>query len=109
MCASIGQSPLMRRLYAFVLVIISLTRPVAAADSDTTVRAKKIEQEARDAYAQGQFDRAADLFDQANRLAPYPELRYNAALSWDQAGEKARAADAYEGALRLGGLDQARI
>ncbi len=100
----------MHGLHAFLAaLVLLLVCPIARADSATTQRAAQIEREARDAYAKGEYARAAGLFNRANQLAPFPELRYNAALSWDQAGEKARAADAYEGALRLGGLDQSRV
>lgn len=98
----------MRGLYACLLAL-SISGPAAASESDTTARAAKLEDEARAEYARGNYGRAATLFEQANRLAPFPELRYNAALSWDQTAEQARAADAYEGALRLGGLEPARV
>jgi hypothetical protein len=70
--------------------------------------AAAMDQEAREAFGRGEFKRAAERFEEANRLAPHAELRYNAALAWDKAGEKARAADGYEAALRQGGLDEKR-
>jgi hypothetical protein len=96
------------RAWCAIALLLVCARPVYGADPDTTQRAAQLEQDARAAYAKGDYDRAAELFDQANRLAPFAELRYNAALAWDQAGEKARAADAYEGAVRRGGLDDER-
>lgn len=70
--------------------------------------AAALEKEGRDAFSAGKFAEAGEKFDAANRLAPHAQLRFNAALAWEKAREPARAADAYEGALRQGGLDDQR-
>lgn len=97
----------MRAVYACIATLLVAAHAVAA-DPANVERARKLEDEARREFARGNHARAAELFDQANRLTPFPEFRYNIAFSWDQAGEKARAADAYESAVRLGGLDEDR-
>lgn len=70
--------------------------------------ASELDQEARKAFAEERFRDAAKLFEEANRRAPFPATQFNAALAWERAGELARAADAYELALSLDGLDAGR-
>jgi hypothetical protein len=64
--------------------------------------------EATDAYRDGRYSAAASLFEAADRLAPHPSTRYNAATAWEQAGESARAATGYEAALATETLDAGR-
>ncbi len=47
------------------------------------------------AYASGDFVRAADAFEAAYAADPQPSSLWNAARSWHRAGEKARAANLY--------------
>jgi tetratricopeptide (TPR) repeat protein len=82
--------------------------PARAAEPEAHQRAAELEKAARAEFSRESYAKAAELFERANGLAPFPELRYNAALSWDNAGDKPHAADAYESALQLGGLDPAR-
>jgi hypothetical protein len=88
---------------AFALLFTSAFRAQAEGQEQEAAR---LEGEGREAFKRGDFPLAAKHFDAANRLSPHAELRYNAALAWERAREPARAADAYEGALRQGGLDQ---
>ena len=71
--------------------------------------AKERFQRAQEAYQGGRFERAAELFEEANSLAPRAQVKYNAGIAWDHAGKPARSALAYEIALNMGGLveDQA--
>jgi hypothetical protein len=46
-------------------------------------------------YRIGDYAHAAALFDEAYRLAPHPDILWNAARSFERAGEIARAANAY--------------
>ncbi len=64
---------------------------------------------ARSAYDAGEFDAAARAFESANELVPSAAALYNAGVSWREAGEVVRAADAFERALSGGVLtpDQA--
>jgi hypothetical protein len=85
-------------------VALLVAAPGAPAAQTQEERAATLDAEARAAFGRGDFAAAAAGFDEADRLAPYTELRYNAALAWERAGERARAADGYESALRRGGL-----
>jgi len=52
------------------------------------------------AYKSKDFARAAEAFEDANRLAPHPSASWNAARAWQRAGENARAANLYARYLR---------
>jgi hypothetical protein len=97
-----------RRLFGFLILCVTVlvARPSVAETQEQ--QAAALEKEGRDAFSAGEFAAAAGKFDSANRLAPHAQLRFNAALAWEKAREPARAADAYEGALRQGGLDAQR-
>ena len=69
---------------------------------------KQSDEQARKAFERGDYEEAAHAFEQAFKSVPHPATQYNAALSWDRAGKKARAADAFEAALELSGLDEQR-
>lgn len=71
-------------------------------------KAAELDQQARAAFETGDFALAARRFQQAYEAAPHPATRYNEAWAWEQAGEPARAADAYEQALAADGLDAER-
>jgi tetratricopeptide (TPR) repeat protein len=71
-------------------------------------KAAELDQQARAAFEAGDFALAARRFRQAYEAAPHPATRYNEAWAWEQAGERARAADAYEQALAEEGLDADR-
>jgi hypothetical protein len=97
---------------SLVAALSLLAAPAAAADNNqatnSTELAKQRFQEATEAYNEGRYSAAASLFDAADRLAPHPSTRYNAATAWEQAGEAARAATGYEAAIAVASLDQAR-
>ena len=97
---------MLRVAIASLCLATTLTFPALAQSQED--QAAALDQGARTAFADGDFKRAAELFEEANRLSPHAQLRYNAALAWEKAGEKARAADGYEAALRQGGLDDQR-
>jgi len=61
-------------------------------------------QEASEAFAAEDFERAAALFQQAHELSPHASVQFNAGISWDKAEKPERAATAYERALDMGGL-----
>jgi hypothetical protein len=93
------------------VVSILVAAPAAAADNqatNSTDLAKQRFREATEAYNEGRYSAAASLFDAADRLAPHPSTRYNAATAWEQAGEAARAATGYEAAIAVASLDEAR-
>lgn len=70
--------------------------------------AQQLFDEAERAFDAEEYARAADLFEQANRHAPHPSVLFNAAVSWDHAAERARAANAYRAALAGEGLNAAQ-
>jgi tetratricopeptide (TPR) repeat protein len=81
---------------------------VDAQPANSTDLARQRFQEAAQAYQEGRYSAAASLFEAADRLAPHPSTRYNAATAWEQAGESARAATGYEASLALDRLDPGR-
>jgi tetratricopeptide (TPR) repeat protein len=89
---------LVRLLAGLALLLATPNAP--AADADALFR------EAQAAYQKGEFERAAELFEQAHALAPSANIEFNAAQSWRRAGQLARAAEAYEAALASGSLDE---
>lgn len=97
--------------WAFALALAAA--PAAAADgpqqpTNPTELARQRFREATEAYTEGRYSAAASLFEAADRLAPHPSVRYNAATAWEQAGELARAATGYEAALASETLDASR-
>jgi hypothetical protein len=56
------------------------------------------------AFARGEYRAAALAYEEADRRLPHPMTLCNAGFAWDRAGEPARAADAFHGALERGGL-----
>lgn len=86
----------------------ALAAPGARAEGPS---AAELERGARQAYERHAYAAAARGFEAAYRATPHPAMKFNAALAWDQAGDPARAADAYEAALGGEGLapEQGRI
>jgi hypothetical protein len=96
---------------AWALALALCAAPAAAAESqptNSTELARQRFREATEAYQDGRYSAAASLFEAADRLAPHPSTRYNAATAWEQAGEAARAATGYEAALAIDSLDEGR-
>jgi hypothetical protein len=83
-------------------------RALDAQPANATDLARQRFQEATQAYQEERYSAAASLFEAADRLAPHPSTRYNAATAWEQAGEAARAATGYESALAVRTLDPGR-
>jgi tetratricopeptide (TPR) repeat protein len=95
--------------WVFALALLS-ARASAVDDEPTNSRdlAQQRFREANEAYQDGRYSAAASLFEAADRLAPHPSTRFNAATSWEQAGEAARAATGYDAALSMNLLDEKR-
>ncbi|OJY25743.1 MAG: hypothetical protein BGO98_34555 [Myxococcales bacterium 68-20] len=87
---------------ALVLVTLVMEREAFADDARS---AGELFRSGEEAYAERRFRDAASAFDEANRKAPRGATAYAAGVSWHEAGEPARAADALELALETGGLD----
>jgi hypothetical protein len=98
---------LLLRPRAWLLVLI----PIAVSAASLPARAQDasaLDKKARDAFERKDFAGAAEAFEEAYGFRPHPATKYNAAFAWEKAGEKARAADAYEAALNSDGLDAKR-
>ena len=67
---------------------------------DPRARAAQRFRDAAHSYEQGQFAAAATAFEESALLVPRAAALYNAAVAWEAAGDPARAAQAYEGAVR---------
>ena len=99
------------RIIAWVFALAMASTPALALEeqpTNSTTLAQQRFREATDAYKEGRYSAAASLFEAADRLAPHPSTRYNAAAAWEEAGEAARAATGYEAALALDTLDEGR-
>lgn len=70
------------------------TTPAAASD-DAVTRAAKQFQEGQKAFGAGDYRRAGDLFEGAYRDKPHHAALWNAARSWQRAGEEVRSANLY--------------
>jgi hypothetical protein len=79
------------------IVCLASARPAAAADPEAN--AVREFREGQQAYARGDFRAAAQRFEVAFRDDPRGAIVFNAGLSWQAAGEPARAADDYAFAL----------
>lgn len=73
---------------------------------DTQGTARDKFRQATEAHEKGDFRGAAELFEEAHRLAPAAGAKFNAGIAWDESGESSRAADDYETALEMGGLTE---
>jgi hypothetical protein len=82
-----------------VALSIALTFARVAGAEGESASAAAIFDEAKEAFDRKDYTEAAQKFDEANRRAPRGQTAFNAALSWESAGEPARAADDYALAL----------
>lgn len=96
------------RTLALAGALLAVALPAASQPSDTERAAAEYDAGTR-AFEGGDFAEAARAFERANAIAPHPRTRYNAALSWDRAGDAPRAADAYAAAVEGAGLDAERV
>jgi tetratricopeptide (TPR) repeat protein len=89
-----------------ILWVLSIhPRPALAQAPDEVSAAAEAEARARQAFRDQDYALAARAFAEAFRIDPKAATKYNEALAWNRAGDNAAAADAYETALELGGLD----
>src|SRR5262245_47212701 len=90
-----------RRHACLLLVALALSATSARADEDASVHFNR----AKTLFGEGQFRRAAEEFESADRIAPHGASKYAAALAWEEAGELARAADLFDAAIATQQLD----
>ncbi len=99
----------MLRIRTALVLALVLIAPLSAAQGETAQQqAAAADEQARALFQEERYEEAAKRFEQAVRLAPIGSVAFNAGLAWDKAGKLARAADAYERALTLGGLEAGR-
>jgi hypothetical protein len=82
------------------------SQPSGQGSDDARERAHDTFVEATAAHARGEYQQAARLFEEAYRILPRAAVKFNAGISWDLSGDLVRAADAYEAALDMGGLEE---
>jgi hypothetical protein len=87
-----------------LLLVLALPR-LAFAQGDNVSEARDAEERARKAFQAGEYEEAAAAFAKAFSLAPKAATKYNEAFAWNEANRPAPAADAYEAALEVGGLE----
>jgi hypothetical protein len=92
--------------FVALAVAFALFWPSPACADD--LEAQQLFRGAEQAFDAQDYARAAQLFEEANRHAPHPSVLFNAAVSWDHAGELARAANDYRAALEVEGLSAAQ-
>lgn len=90
--------PRIARSLACVVVVAQVFFAGSRARADQT-RAVERYRAAEEAYAHGAYRAAAETFEAAYREDPRGASIYNAGVSWETAGEGARAADDYTAAL----------
>ncbi len=80
-----------------LLAALVLLAPRTHAD-DSAAAARAFEQGAK-LFAEREYRQAAQLFSRAYKLSPHGDSAYNAALSWERAGERGLAAESYAEAV----------
>ena len=82
---------------SLVLVFCALLALTSVAHAQThPSEGHTLSEQAKSAFDRGDFVEAARLLEEAYRVKPWPVLLYNLARAYQQAGNKARAVDAYE-------------
>lgn len=97
-------SPALRGTLA-ALALTSIAR--AQGGGETEVAAQFFEAGVN-AAKKGEFRACAEAFTEAHKRAPHGATIYNAALCWEGAKDRARAANDYKAALELGSLSDAQ-
>lgn len=105
MSRNVFRSPSLLLAAVLSLAALLLLAPPVHADAS---EAQRLFDEAEAAFGAKAYRRAAELFEEANRHSSHPSVLFNAAVSWDHAGELARAANDYRAALEVEGLSAAQ-
>lgn len=94
-----------------VLVPCLLVSGAAHADAGDVARAKQTFAMGAQAYREARYKDAIELFLQANKLDPHPELIYNVGQAYEKLGDVSNALRSYREFLRLapGATDRATI
>jgi tetratricopeptide (TPR) repeat protein len=95
------------RSFGYAMLCASLLHAGAANAQQSP--AYELDERARAAFSAGRYAEAAREFAAAHASSPHAKTAYNAALSWERAGDLTLAIDFYAKALALGGaLDEPR-
>lgn len=94
------------RAHAIAFALSALMLSVPAGAQDDAERAREQFERAQSEYERGQYRTAAERFELAYGLHPHGGALFAAAVAWEKAGLKARAADAFAGALASGELPE---
>src|SRR5262249_47150270 len=101
--AAAGQGPAGNEVssarFPILLALLLRCWRARAQDEDRTLAMARF-RAASEAYGRGEYAAAARAFEESYRLVPRAAAVYNAARAWQAAGERARAADDYEAALK---------
>lgn len=92
----------MRRLFlllAALLVLFGATARTARADDDSAAQTRF--KSAAQAYREARYKEAIDLFLEANRLEPHPELIFNVGQAYEKLGDVPNALRSLRDYLRL--------
>lgn len=85
---------------ALIAAVVLAALPALAAPGDADRTAARWFAEGQKAFGAGDFPRAGEAFEAAYKAAPHHAPLWNAARSWQRAGEDVRAANLYARYLR---------
>lgn len=88
--------------------LIAFASHARAQDSSETRVAAQFFEAGVTAAKKGEFRVCAEAFSEAHKRAPHGATLYNAAMCWEGAKDRARAANGYARAVKLGGLSEAQ-
>ena len=94
-----------------LVAFIALAPAAAQADSDVVARAKERFAAGAQAYREARYKDAIDLFLQANKIEPHPELVFNVGQAYEKLADVPNALRSYREYLRLspGAHDRATV
>src|SRR5262245_57390238 len=102
----------MRTALLLPLLVPLLLLPASAqAEPENVTRAKQRFAAGAQAYREARYKDAIDLFLEANKLDPHPELIFNVGQAWEKSGDVSNALRNYREYLRLlpGATDRATV
>src|ERR1041384_5234546 len=95
----------MKRILCF-MTVLALTLVACGADAADTKDAQAFFELASQAYHDGRYEDAVDLFMKAYAIDPQPELLYNVAQAYERLGDVRNALRSYRDYLRQHPGDQ---
>src|SRR6185295_7852287 len=93
-------------ILALAMVVGWVSRGFAQTDDPEATEARRLYNEARQAFKQERYREAALGFEAASKIRPHAVALYIAAQAWELAQEPVRAADAYARALSTPKLEE---